>query len=149
MRLAKVSQLKDIVRVFQSWRSVFPHVRQDYLKRKILAKECVYHNGVIITFNQYKVRVTLGSVTIPKGSYIIHQIVNAKQGNGEASRVMDRLCEVIAQKNEDVYLTVRADNKVARSFYRHKGFKKAGDIAWANGTLPGMIYKKRLRLSQV
>ncbi len=84
MQLAKVFQLKEIVRVFQSWRSVFPHVRQDYLKRKILAKECVYHNGVIITFNQYKVRVALGSVTIPKGSYIIHQIVNSKQGNGEA-----------------------------------------------------------------
>lgn len=98
----------------------------------------------MITFNRYKVKVTLGTVTIPKGSYIIHQIVNAKQGNGCASRVIDRLCDVVARDNEDVYLTVRADNKIARSFYRHKGFEEAGEITWANGTLPGMIYRKRL-----
>ena len=89
-------------------------------------------------------------MTIPKGSYIIHQIVNATQGNGCASHVMNRLCDVVASYNEDVYLTVRADNTIARSFYRPKGFEEAGGIIWGNGTLSGMIYRKRLsRVSQV
>ena len=149
IRLAEISELMGIVQIFQSWRTIFPHVRQDYIKRKIVAGECVYQEGVVVTFNKYKRKVRLGTVTIPKGSYIIHQIVNAKQGNGCASRVIDRLCDVVARDNEDVYLTVRADNKLARSFYRHKGFEEAGEIIWANGTLPGMVYRKRLsRVSQ-
>jgi len=142
LRLAEISELKGIVHIFQSWRTVFPHVRQDYIKRKILASECVYQEGVVITFNRYKVKVTLGTVTIPKGSYIIHQIVNAKQGNGCASRVLDRLCDVVARDSEDVYLTVREDNTLARAFYRYKRFEEAGEITWANGALPGMIYRK-------
>jgi len=57
---------------------------------------------------------------------------------------------VVARDREDVYLTVRADNKVARSFYRYKGFEEAGQIAWARGTVPGMVYRKRFsRVSQM
>jgi len=145
LRLARLSELKEIIQIFQARKSIFPHIRQDYIKRMILAKKCVYQDGVVVTFHRYKVKARLGSVSTSKGSYIIHQIVNAEQGNGSASRVMGQLFRLIAAQNEDVYLTVRADNKLARRFYEHKGFKKAGDIAWSGGTLPGVVYKRFLK----
>lgn len=148
LRLAELAELKEIIQIFQARKSIFPHVRQDYIKRKILANQCVYQDGVVITFNPYKVKVTLGSVNIRKGSYIIHQIVNAEQGNGSGSRVLDQLCRLIGAQNEDVYLTVRADNKLARTFYEHKGFKKAGDITWSRGTIPGIVYRKTLSVKR-
>jgi hypothetical protein len=51
---------------------------------------------------------------------------------------------MVQNDNADLYLAVRSDNKLAGTFYLAKGFVKVGTIVWANGTLPGIIYKKPL-----
>lgn len=143
MNYAKIEQLKEIMNIFRLWKEVFPHVRQDYIQRKTLAQEVIYQSGVVITFNKYKVRVKLGTVTIPKSSYIIHQIVNKNQGNGKAKIILDQFCNMVENDNSDLYLAVRASNELAKTFYVKYGFKLCGSINWDHGKLPGLIYVKR------
>ena len=52
MRHAKLSDLKEIYGHFQRHRDVFPHVRLDALKRRIVAHQCIYQHGVVITYQE-------------------------------------------------------------------------------------------------
>ncbi len=49
MRHATPDELKEIFSHFRAHRDVFPHIRQDALKRRIAASQCVYEDGVVIT----------------------------------------------------------------------------------------------------
>lgn len=143
MRLAKASELKNIYKLFVNRRDIFPHVRRDALKRRIDNKQCIYENGVVITFQQYKKRTRVGDLDISSGAIMLHQILNGNQFNGAAGRLFDRFFEqVVVSSGGDLYLTVRKENKVARQFYRRHGMRIVGEIAWAGGTIPGFIYRK-------
>lgn len=145
MRLAEPSDLKAIYRLFASHRDIFPHVRQDYLCRRIEAKQCIYEDGVVITFQHYKKLTPVGSIKIPATSVMLHQIVNSQQGNGSGGRVFDRFFhEIVVPSGGDLYLTVRTENTVACQFYERHGMKVAGKVAWSSGTIPGLVYAKKL-----
>ena len=74
---------------------------------------------------------------------MLHQIVNSKQFSGAAGRVFERFCaEVVAPSGGDLYLTVRRENKTACAFYVRHGMKAVGTVAWAGGTIPGLVYSK-------
>ena len=143
MRLAKASELKTIYNLFVNRRDIFPHVRRDALKRRIESKQCIYEDGVVITFQQYKKRTHVGDLDIPAGAIMLHQILNANQFNGSAGRLFNQFFErVVGSNGGDLYLTVRKENKVACRFYRRHGMRIAGKVAWAGGTIPGVIYRK-------
>jgi hypothetical protein len=143
MRLAKLSELKTIYGLFSTRRDIFPHVRQDSLRRRIEAKQCIYEDGVVITFQQYKKRTRVGDLDIPSRAIMLHQIVNGNQFNGSGSRVFDRFIEeIVIPSCGDLYLTVRAENAVACAFYKRHGMKSVGKVAWSDGTIPGLIYSK-------
>jgi len=65
MRHESLRDLKAIYRHFQAHRDAFPHVRQDALKRRIEAHQCVYQDGVVITYQQYRKRSRVGNVQVP------------------------------------------------------------------------------------
>jgi hypothetical protein len=44
----------------------------------------------------------------------------------------------------DLYLTVRAENTVACRFYERHDMGVVGRVAWSGGTLPGLVYCKKL-----
>ena len=141
MRHASLRDLKAIYRHFQSRRDVFPHIRKDRLRNRIEAGQCVYQNGVVITFQKYKKRTRVGNVQIPAGSIMLHQILNGRQFNGAGRRVFRQFVdEIVKPSRGDLYLSVRTGNAVACRFYERHSMKVAGTVDWKNGTIPGLVY---------
>ena len=146
MRLAKPSELKTIYSLFASRRDVFPHVRQDNLKRRIEANECIFEEGVVITFQQYRKRTRVGNTNIPSGAIMLHQIINGNQFSGAGGRVFDQFFdEVVVLSGGDLYLSVRAANTVACQFYERHGMKRVGTVAWSGATIRGHVFRKAVK----
>lgn len=142
MRHASLRDLKSIYRNFQAHRDVFPHVRQDALKRRIEAVQCVYQDGVVITYLRYKKSTWVGEVLVPAGAIMLHQILNSDQFNGAGRRVFRRFVdEIVKPSGGDLYLSVRRGNTVACQFYERQGMEVAGTVAWKRRTIPGQVYK--------
>jgi len=121
---------------------VFPHVRQDTLRRRIEAHQCIYQDGVVITYQRYKKRTRVGDVQIPARSIMLHQILNSAQFNGVGRRVFRRFVdEIVKPSDGELYLTVRKQNKVACSFYERNNMMVVGTVAWKNSTIPGLVYR--------
>jgi len=141
MRYATLDDLKEIYRFMQAHEEL-QHVRQDKLKKRIEASQCIYQDDVAITFQQYKKRTRVGDLDIPAGSIMLHQIVNGKQFSGAGGRVFKQFVEEIAQPSGgDLYLSVRRENTVACQFYERQGMTVAGALAWKNGTILGLVYR--------
>jgi len=142
MRHAGVRDLKAIYRHFQARRDIFPHIRQDGLKRRIERHQCIYQDGVVITYQRYKKRTRVGNVQIPASAIMLHQILNSRQFNGAGKRVFKQfVAEIVKPVGTDLYLTVRKENTVACRFYERHRVRVAGAVAWKNGTIPGLVYR--------
>jgi hypothetical protein len=145
MRLADPLDLKTIYGIFSTRPDIFPHVRQDTLRRRIENKQCIYEDGVVITYQQYRRSTHVGEVDIPAKSIMLHQVINGDQFNGAGGRVFDLFFEeIVVPSGGDLYLTVRYGNAVACGFYERHGMKVAGKVAWSGGTIPGLVYRKSL-----
>lgn len=143
MKHATISDLKEIYRHFQRRKDVFPHVRQDKLRRMIETGQVVWQDGVVITYQQYKKRTRVGGVQIPVGSIMLHQVLNTQQFSGAGGRVFERFAEEIVKPSGcDLYLSVRKQNAVACSFYERHGMAVVGRVSWSGGTLPGLVYRR-------
>jgi len=142
MRHASLRDLKAIYGHFQAYRDVFPHIRQDALKRRIEAHHCIYQDGVIVVYQQYKKRTRVGSVQVPAGAIMLHQILNSKQFNGAGRRVFRQfIAQIVKPSCGDLYLSVRKKNTVACRFYERHGMKVVGAVVWKNRTVPGLVYR--------
>jgi hypothetical protein len=142
MRHASLRDLKAIYRHFHAHRNVFPHVRQDKLKRRIEARQCVYQDGIVITYQRYKKSTWVGEVLVPAGSIMIHQIVNSEQFNGAGRKVFQQFVdEIVKPSGGHLYLSVRKENSVACRFYERHDMTVAGIVAWKNSTIPGLVYR--------
>jgi len=141
MRYATLDDLQEISRFMRAHEEL-KHVRQDKLKKRIEAEQCIYQDGVAITFQKYKKQTRVGDLDIPAGSIMLHQIVNGKQFSGAGGRVFDQfVAEIVTPSGGNLYLSVRKANAVACSFYERHGMSVVGKVDWAKGTLPGVIYK--------
>jgi len=142
MKHAALSDLKEIYGHFQKRKDVFPHVRQDKLRRMIEAGQVIWQYGVAITYQQYKKRTRVGDVQVPAGAIMLHQILNTNQFNGAGNKVFRQFVDgIVKPSGNDLYLTVRQENTVACRFYERQGMKIAGSVTWKNGTVPGLIYR--------
>lgn len=146
MNHATTEDVKEIYGHFQKRKDVFPHVRQDKLKRQIAAKQCIYQDGVVITYQRYKKRTKVGDVQVPAGSIMLHQILNSQQFSGAGSKVFRQFVEeIVKASGGDLYLSVRSENAVACRFYKRHGMTIAGTVAWKKGTVPGLVYSTQAR----
>jgi len=141
MKLATIKQFNKIRSIFKKYKKVFPHIRMDYLKRQIKSKNVIFENGVVLITGQYQRKVNLGNKTFDKGTFIIHQIVNSVQGNGKASKVLNKFLNSLTNVRKCI-LTVRKSNLTARKFYEKNGFKKVDTISWSNKTIAGIVYER-------
>jgi hypothetical protein len=142
MKHATLDDLKEIYGHFQKRKDVFPHIRQDALKRRIEAHQCVYQDGVVIIYQQYRKRTRVGEVQIPAGAIMLHQILNSGQFNGAGRKVFQQFVdEIVRPSGGDLYLTVRRENRIACQFYERNGMKVEGTVAWKNGTILGLVYR--------
>ena len=138
--------VKDIFYQHKEW---FPHIRTDYMRREIAAGHLILDNDVVITYNFYKRNYKLDKssmgdisqkIIMQANDCILHQIA-AKHRNGSASDALQRFFNWTGRR---VWLSVRSDNVVAKSFYERNGMKLVGKTSWTKdgvkNALPGYIY---------
>jgi RimJ/RimL family protein N-acetyltransferase len=137
---AKEADTIEVKSIFKQHKEWFPHIRQDYIKRMIDSGNLILDNDVIITYNYYKKKQRIGTVTAQQGDCVLHQIA-AKNRNGSASQVLQRFFK---WTNRRVFLSVRRDNLIAKKFYEKNGMKLVGFTSWSLGgvanALPGDVY---------
>ena len=137
---AKENDYDVVKEIFSEHKQWFPHVRQDYIKRMIASGNLILDNDVIITYNYYKRKQRIGTITAQQGDCILHQIA-AKNRNGSASQALQ---DFFKWTNRRVFLSVRNDNLIAKKFYVKNGMDLIGFTSWGLGgvkdALPGNIY---------
>ena len=141
MNHATIDDFAEVWKVFQDNKEWFPHVWNTKVKKRLLNNELIFQDGVVITYSKSRKNGKIGrdtDVFITKGDYIIHQIINSKQGNGNAEKVIK---EYFDHVNQNVYLTVRSENITANKFYEKIGMSMVGNISWSKGTMSGNVWK--------
>ena len=137
---AKENDYDVVKEIFSEHKQWFPHVRQDYIKRMIASGNLILDNDVIITYNYYKRKQRIGTITAQQGDCILHQIA-AKNRNGSASQALQ---DFFKWTNRRVFLSVRNDNLIAKKFYEKNNMKIVGKTTWAKdgvkNALPGDVY---------
>ena len=136
MILAQQQDFEKVKEIFYQHKQWFPHVRTDYMRREIDKGHIVLDREVIITYNFYKKKQSIGNVLAQQGDCILHQIA-AKNKDGSASEVLQRFFKWTKRR---VFLSVRSDNIIAKKFYEKNNMKLIGKTSWARGTLPGDVY---------
>jgi len=141
MNHATIEDFDEVWKVFQDNKEWFPHVWNTKVKKRLINNELIFQDGVVITYSKSKRNGKIGrdtDVSITKGDYIIHQIINSKQGNGNAEKVIK---EYFDHVNQNVYLTVRSENITANKFYEKVGMSMVGNISWSKGTMSGNVWR--------
>jgi GNAT superfamily N-acetyltransferase len=134
----------------------FPHLyKQGFKLRKYFNKPhggVVLQDGVVITFEKSKSNTKVARKTFArkkKGDMILHQIA-AKERNGSAQRVFNEFVKYCkSQHCENIILSVRTSNEIARKFYEKNGFElvDSNPNLWnskKDGPIGGSIYRLRL-----
>jgi len=133
---SEFEKVKEIFYLHKKW---FPHIRTDYMKRMIAKRNLILENDVVITYHFYKRKQKIGDIQAFKGDCILHQIVAKTKGT--ASDVLQRFFKFVNRvEHTKVYLSVRSDNQLAKSFYLKNNMKLVGKTTWAKGTLPGDVF---------
>lgn len=141
MNHATIDDFDMVWKVFQDNKEWFPHVWNTKVKKRLINNELIFQDGVVITYSKSRRNGKIGrdtDVSITKGDYVIHQIINSKQGNGNAEKVIK---EYFDHVNQNVYLTVRSENITANKFYEKVGMSMVGNISWSKGTMSGNVWK--------
>ena len=138
MNHAKETDFESVKEIFYQHKKWFPHIRTDYMKRMIAKENLIFDNDVVITYNFYKRKQRIGDIIAQQGDCILHQIA-AKHHNGSASQALQKFFEFVNPRR--VYLSVRSDNEIAKTFYVKNNMRLVGSTSWAKGTLPGDVYQ--------
>ena len=138
MNFATLEDFDDVWSIFKENKEWFPHVWNTKIRKRIVNNELIFENGVVITFSVYRRNTKIGTCAAKKGDVVLHQIVSSKR-DGSAKRVILDFFDYV---NTDLYLTVRKSNARACLFYERVGMAQVGIISWANGTIPGLVWKK-------
>lgn len=138
---------KEIMKLCQQYKDVFPHIRYDYIQRNINNTILAIDNDILVGFIIYhiysKTSSGLGIVT-RKGDIQLSQIAVSKQGSGVANNLFKQLENFSFANNINrIVLSVRSENTRARRFYENVGMEEAGKKMWAL-SIPGTIYIKYL-----
>ena len=137
---ATEDDFEQIMDVFNQHNKLFHNIRGDKVMRQIEAENVVWEDGVLITWNRYKRKQKVGDYQAHRGDCILHQIAARDQGNGSAKKVFEKFIHNGNEKR-DVLLSVRSENKRARSFYEKYGFKIVSDIEWGKTKqVKGKVY---------
>jgi hypothetical protein len=137
MKKADIKDFKEIMEIFKKYKEIFPHIRNDYVKRMIENEKCFYEDDIVIIFNTYKRKVKLGNCYAYKGDTILHQIANKNQHNGKAK---EKILDFFQFIEGNIFVTIRSSNIISKKFHEKFGFKKIGDIFWKNKEIEGDVY---------
>ena len=89
------------------------------VRKRLINNELIFQDGVVITYSKSRRNGKIGrdtDVSITKGDYVIHQIINSNLRNGNAEKVIKEYFDHVPFKvfgfkwyGQDVYLTVRSE----------------------------------------
>lgn len=148
--------IEKVMAIIDLYPEIFPHLhKQGFKLKKYFAKAgVILQDGVVITFSRYgnSGRMSKNATTYKKrGDFILHQIASDRSINGATKKVLDEFVEYCKNKSgihaENLFLTVRAANQRAVSFYERYGFVKDSDIHWTSkkdGIIKGIVYRLKL-----
>lgn len=145
--------LQQASAIIDLYPEIFPHLyKQSFKLEKYIEKGgLILQDGVVITFGRYGSNGKMSrnaSTYKKKGDFILHQIANIDQHNGNAKKVLSDFIQYCkTQYAENLFLTVRKYNDKAVNFYYRNGFVKDSDIHWTSkkdGTIPGVVFRLRL-----
>ena len=143
LRHASIKDLDGVYNLFRKNRKLFPHIRKSYLEERILQNECIYEDGVVITYKIYKVPTNIGYNTrTNKSDCILKQIVSTNR-DGSASTLLNRFFDYVnglPNCSGRVFLSVRNENKIAKRFYEKNGMELIDHTSWSDGKIAGDIY---------
>ena len=91
MNHATIDDFDMVWKVFQDNKEWFPHVWNTKVKKRLINNELIFQDGVVITYSKSKRNGKIGrdtDVSITKGDYVIHQIINSNPRNGNAEKVI-------------------------------------------------------------
>ena len=145
LRYATIEEAKEVYSIVSQYKDIFPHVRYDYINRKINANRCILDSGVTMTFTIYRRAQQVGidnrrhRIRAEKGDIMIHQVASKNAGDGNAKIVFEKFLKQDF-KGRRIWLQVRQDNERAIKFYEKIGMQRAGTVFWMNGNLAGYTY---------
>ena len=116
-KYAKLDDLESIHQLIAKNNKWFSHLKKDHFRKKIISKECIYENGVVLSFRTTKEEEKLGKFKIFKNNTIIEQIVreNLEINNSYAGHVFTKFINCAVG---NTYLSVNINNNRAISFYK-------------------------------
>lgn len=141
MRHLTLNEFDEAWEVFHANKEWFPHVRKSHVRTRLEKGQLILQDNVLITYHKNMNNRKIGqdtNVSVTSGSHMIHQIINATQGKGNAKNVITEFFDYVGT---DVYLTVRSENIPANKFYQKIGMKEVGFINWSGGNMPGKVWK--------
>ena len=77
-RYASKDEIEEIISLAKKNKVWFSHLKSHFLD-KIEKKECIYENGVLITFRIVNFKTKLGSYTVNIGNTILEQIIKNQE----------------------------------------------------------------------
>ena len=116
-KYAELEDLESINQIVVKNSKWFSHLSIDHFRKKIIRKECIYENGVVLIFRITKVLERLGKIKILKNNTILEQIVreNLEINNSYAEHVFTKFINCAVG---NTYLSVNINNSRAISFYK-------------------------------
>ena len=116
-KYAKLEDLESINQLVVKNSKWFSHLSIDHIRKKIIRKECIYENGVVLSFKITKEEERLGKFKILKNNTILEQIFrdNLEINNSYAEHVFTKFINCAVG---NVYLSVNINNSRAISFYK-------------------------------
>ena len=131
-----MDDIEEINSIFKMYKSVFPYMRQDYLKRMIVKGGVILEDGVVIIFLRYKRAQPIGDFVAQKGDVICYQLASK-----DPNKALEVFKSFLFEMGSPVWGNIKEDNIGSRIFHKRAGFVEMGPISWKNDTLKGLIYK--------
>ena len=118
--LDELEEINDLIKQYNVW---FSHLDKKHFIKKINNKECIYENGILITFKILKNEYKLGTFRVNAGNTILEQLVkNKKKSNTDLLRHV--FIKFINCAKGSVYLAVNKTNDKAVNFYKKMNMEK-------------------------
>ena len=116
-KYASAKDLESINQLIVKNSKWFSHLKKNHFRKKIMRKECIYENGVVLSFRITKKLERLGTFKILKNNTILEQIVreNLEINNSYTEHVFTKFINCAVGHT---YLSVNVNNNRAISFYK-------------------------------
>ena len=125
-RYASKDEIEEIISLAKKNKVQFSHLKKSHFLDKIEKKECIYENGVLITFRIVNFKTKLGSYTVNIGNTILEQIIK-NQEKSNSNLVKHVFLKFINCAPGAVYLAVNKRNLRAIKFYSNMNMKRISE----------------------